>query len=157
MQLEGHDVLYVNDLVTPYSLGLGFMPDYDPVEWVRTLQELEQRTNWTRMVGAHGIPVAPRDALSQRRRYLEALMAAVRQAIDDGKRMDALYDSIELPQEFKDLRGYNTQLKRAAERIYHFYTMGVVAVGPRVHDEAPLNLGRLPTATAKHREGENRE
>ena len=124
MRLDGHDVLYVNDLVTPYSVGLGFMPDYDPAEWVRTLRELEADTNWARMVGAHGVAVAPREALSQRRRYLEALMAAVREGIDQGKRFDALYDSIELPQEFRQLRGYDSQLRRAAERIYHFYTMG---------------------------------
>ena len=124
MQVEGHDVLYVNDLVTPYSLGLGFMPDYDPVEWLRTLKELEADPNWARMVGAHGIPVAPREALSQRKRYLESLMTAVQQGIEDGKRLDALYDTIELPEEFRSIRGYDTQLKRAAERIYHYYTMG---------------------------------
>ena len=124
MQLEGHDVLYVNDLVTPFSVGLGFMPDYDPVEWVRTLKELEADPSWSRMVGAHGIPVAPKEALTQRRRYLEAVMTAVREGIAEGKRLDALYDSIELPEEFRGMRGYDTQLRRAAERIYHFYTMG---------------------------------
>jgi glyoxylase-like metal-dependent hydrolase (beta-lactamase superfamily II) len=124
MQSEGSDALYVSDLVTPYSLGLGFMPDYDPVEWIRTLKELEADPGWGKMVGAHGSAPAPRDALVQRRRYLEALMLAVRQGMDDGKRFDELYESIELPAEFREIRGYDAQLQRAVERIFHYYSMG---------------------------------
>lgn len=124
MQAEGSDALYVSDLVTPYSLGLGFMPDYDPVEWIRTLKELEADLGWEKLVGAHGIAPARRDALVQRRRYLEALMQAVREGMADGKRLDELYESIELPAEFREIRGYDTQLRRAAERIFHYYSMG---------------------------------
>lgn len=124
MQVEGTDVLYINDLVTPYSVGLGFMPDYDPGEWVRTLRELEAMDGWIQFVGGHGIPVAPKEAMAQRRRYLEALMQAVQDGIAQGQRLEALYDTIELPQEFREMRGYDTHIRRAAERIYHFYTMG---------------------------------
>ncbi len=124
MQVEGTDVLYINDLVTPYSVGLGFMPDYDPGEWVRTLKELEAMDGWTDFVDGHGIPVAPKEAMIQRRRYIEALMQAVRDGIAEGRRMDALYDTIELPEEFREMRGYEEHLRRAAERIYHYYTMG---------------------------------
>jgi glyoxylase-like metal-dependent hydrolase (beta-lactamase superfamily II) len=82
MQVDGTDVLYINDLVTPYSVGLGFMPD------------------------------------------MEALMQAVQDGIASGKRMEALYDTIELPEEFREMRGYETHLRRGAERIFHYYTMG---------------------------------
>ena len=124
MQVEGTDVLYINDLVTPYSVGLGFMPDYDPGEWLRTLKELEAMDGWTQFVGGHGIPVAPKEALSQRKRYMEALMAEVRAAIADGMRLEELYDTIELGEEFQQMRGYDTHIRRAAERIYHYYSMG---------------------------------
>lgn len=124
MQVDGTDVLYINDLVTPYSVGLGFMPDYDPGEWVRTLHELEARDDWTEFVGGHGIPIAPKEAMVQRRRYMEALMKAVRDGIANGQRLEELYDTIELPEEFREMRGYNTHIRRAAERIYHYYTMG---------------------------------
>ena len=124
MQVDGTDVLYINDLVTPYSVGLGFMPDYDPGEWLRTLKELEAMAGWTRFVGGHGIPFAPKEALTQRRRYMEALMQAVQDGIASGKRMEALYDTIELPEEFREMRGYETHLRRGAERIFHYYTMG---------------------------------
>jgi glyoxylase-like metal-dependent hydrolase (beta-lactamase superfamily II) len=124
MQVEGTDVLYINDLVTPYSVGLGFMPDYDPGEWLRTLKELEAMDGWTEFVGGHGIPVAPKEALSQRKRYMEALMAEVRAGIATGKRLEDLYDTIELGEEFREMRGYDTHIRRAAERIYHYYTMG---------------------------------
>ena len=70
------------------------------------------------------MPVAPREALSQRRRYLQALMTAVREGMEKGLRYEALYDSIQLPQEFRDMRGYDLQLRRGAERIFHYYNMG---------------------------------
>ena len=100
------------------------MPDYDPFQWLRTLREIEAREDWSRMVGAHGIAVAPREALVQRRRYLEAVIEAVQAGIAEGKRLDELYASIELAEEFRQMRGYEAQLPRAAERIYHALTMG---------------------------------
>jgi glyoxylase-like metal-dependent hydrolase (beta-lactamase superfamily II) len=123
MQLEGTDVLYVNDLVTPYSLGLGFMPDYNPKEWVRTLGELEARPDWQRMVGGHGIPFGGRDAVTQRKRFLQQLMAVVKPEFDKGRSADEIAATIELP-EFKAVRGYKEQIGRAVERIYHYYEMG---------------------------------
>jgi glyoxylase-like metal-dependent hydrolase (beta-lactamase superfamily II) len=123
MQLDGTDVLYVNDLVTPYSLGLGFMPDYDPTEWARTLRELEARTDWTRMVGGHGIAFGGRDAVTLRRKFLEQLMAAVKPEFDKGRSAEDISATIDLP-EFRDVRGYKEQIGRAAERIYHYYEMG---------------------------------
>lgn len=125
MQLDSTDVMIVGDLVTPYSVGLGFFPDYDPGEYIRTLREIEALSGWSRMVGNHGIPVAPKDALAQRRRYLEALMVAVRDAMEQGDlRFDDLYSSIELPEEFRQMRGYERQIRRAAERISYYYAMG---------------------------------
>jgi glyoxylase-like metal-dependent hydrolase (beta-lactamase superfamily II) len=123
MQLAGTDVLYINDLVTPYSLGLGFMPDYDPNEWARTLRELEARPDWARIVGGHGVPFGGRDAVTQRRRFIEQLMTAVKTQFDQGKSLDRIMADTDLP-EFRDVRGYKEQIGRAAERIYHYYEMG---------------------------------
>lgn len=123
MQLEGSDVLYVNDLVTPYSLGLGFMPDYDPKEWARTLREFEARPDWQRIVGGHGIPFGGRDAVIQRRKFLEQLMAYVEPLYARGIPMDEMIAKADLP-EFRDVRGYKEQIGRAVERIYHYYEMG---------------------------------
>ncbi len=125
MQLEGTDVLFVGDLVTPFSVGLGFFPDYFPTEYLRTLTELEELEGWIRLVGNHGIPVAPKEALSQRRRYLDTLMTQVKQAMDGGAvRADAILENINMPDEFREMRGFERQLPRAVERIYYYYTMG---------------------------------
>ncbi len=125
MQLDGTDVLFVGDLVTPYSVGLGFFPDYYPGDYLRTLTEIEALPGWSRMIGNHGIPVAPKEALVQRRRYLEALMDAVRLALERNELQgDALYQSIELPEEFRQMRGYRRNIARAAERIAYYYGMG---------------------------------
>ena len=123
MQLAGTDVLYVNDLVTPYSLGLGFMPDYDPKEWARTLAELEARPDWQRIVGGHGIPFGARDAVTQRRKFLEQLMAYVEPLYAKGTPMDEMIAKADFP-EFREVRGYKEQIGRAVERIYHYYEMG---------------------------------
>ena len=124
MQLEGTDVLFVSDLVTPFSVGLGTMPDYDPGEWVRTLKEIEAMDGWSRMVGNHGVPVAPKDALVQRRRYLEALMAAVKTGLDQGLSGDALVDFVDLDEEFRNMRGYERHKADAVRRISQWYEMG---------------------------------
>ncbi len=123
MQLAGTDVLYVNDLVTPYSLGLGFMPDYDPKEWARTLGELEARADWQRVVGGHGVPFGGRDAVTQRRKFLEQLMAYVGPAYAAGKSLDEIVAGADLP-DFHEVRGYKEQIARATERIYRYYEMG---------------------------------
>ncbi|MCB2106624.1 MAG: MBL fold metallo-hydrolase [Rhodobacteraceae bacterium] len=123
MQLDGTDVLYVNDLVTPYSLGLGMMPDYDPAEWLHTLRELEARPDWQRIVGGHGVPFGKRDAVTQRRHFIEQLMAAVKTEFDNGLNVEQMTAKIVLP-EFKDVRGYDQQIGRAIERAYRFYEMG---------------------------------
>ncbi len=125
MQPDNSDVLFVNDLVTPYSVGLGFMPDYYPDDYLRTLKEIEALDGWQRMTGNHGIPVAGRDALNQRRRYLEALMSAVKVAMArEDLQGEAMYDAIVLPEEFRNMRGYDRHIRRAAERMAYYYGMG---------------------------------
>jgi glyoxylase-like metal-dependent hydrolase (beta-lactamase superfamily II) len=99
------------------------MPDYDPGGWIETLRKLEARGDWARLVGGHGIPVAPRAAMTERRRFMEALMAAVKAGVDAGQSADEIARTIALP-EFTAVRGYDAQIGRAAERIYHYYTMG---------------------------------
>jgi glyoxylase-like metal-dependent hydrolase (beta-lactamase superfamily II) len=123
MQPEGSDVLFVSDLLTPYSLGLGFMPDYDPVEWLRTLSQIEARTDWQKVVGGHGVPFGGRDAVTLRRTFLEQLMVSVKAQMDQGRTLDEIISGTDLP-DFKDVRGYKEQIGRAAERIYHYYEMG---------------------------------
>ena len=76
------------------------------------------------MMGAHGIPIAPKEALVQRRRFLESLMTKVKKEMDAGYRREELYARIQLEEEFQNMRGYDLHIKRAAERIFHFYTMG---------------------------------
>jgi glyoxylase-like metal-dependent hydrolase (beta-lactamase superfamily II) len=125
MQPDNSDVLFVNDLVTPYSVGLGFMPDYYPDDYLRTLKEIEALDGWQRMTGNHGIPVAGRDALNQRRRYLEALMSAVKAAMARGDLQgEAMYEAVVLPEEFRNMRGYDRHIRRAAERMAYYYGMG---------------------------------
>ncbi len=51
-------------------------------------------------------------------------MTQVKKEMDAGYRREELYARIQLEEEFQNMRGYDLHIKRAAERIFHFYTMG---------------------------------
>ena len=124
MQRQGTPILFVGDLVTPFSVGLGMMPDYYPGEWIRTLTELEALDGWDQMIGNHGVPIAPKAALVQRRDYLKALLDYVSKAHSRGLRAPQMIEEIDLPDEIEAMRGYDLQIARAVERMYYFVDMG---------------------------------
>jgi len=124
MQRRGTPILYVNDLVTPYSVGLGMMPDYYPGEWIRTLNELEAMDGWDQMIGGHGAVIAPKAALVERRDYLKALYEYVKDAHERGLRPAEMAEQIDLPDDIEAMRGYDTQIGRAVERMFYYVDMG---------------------------------
>ena len=75
------------------------------------------------MVGGHGVPVAPRSAVTVRREYQEALMRAVKAEIDKGTPFNDIPGNIDLP-EFSHLQFYDALLARNAQRILIYYTIG---------------------------------
>jgi glyoxylase-like metal-dependent hydrolase (beta-lactamase superfamily II) len=125
MRIPEQKALFMVDLVSPggVSGGTGWMNDYYPVDYIRSLREIEDTVDFDVMIGGHGAPIAPKAAVTERRRYLEALMAAVKAEIDNGTPRDQLLDTIDLP-EFRHLRNYDTHMKRNAERMRMYYAIG---------------------------------
>lgn len=117
-------ILFIVDLVTPGSVSGagGIMRTFYPLEYVRTLREIEA-LKFKRMIGGHGPPIASRDAVTERREYMEALMIAVRQHLIDGTPYDEISSRVDLP-EFAHLKGYDQYLKFNAERMLTFYVGG---------------------------------
>lgn len=115
-------MIFLVDLVTPGYIGLGYLPDYDPPEYIRSLKEIEA-LDFDEMVGGHGPARAPKSAVTERRRWLETIMAAVKRELDAGTPRGEIAAKLDFP-EFKHLAGYEGELPRYVDRVVSFYNMG---------------------------------
>jgi glyoxylase-like metal-dependent hydrolase (beta-lactamase superfamily II) len=120
--VENGKYLFVVDLATPGGAPLSYMPDYSPHHWLRTMRELEA-LNFTTMIPGHGVPLADKSALTERRTFLEALMAAVKKEMDAGTPANEIPDKVKLPQ-YAYLRGYEQNLRDNVRRIQTYYAIG---------------------------------
>ena len=75
------------------------------------------------MIASHGPAISDRSTVTERRRYLEALMLAVRTELETGTPYNQILDRIDLP-EFSYLKGYDQFLRRNAERVLDYYVSG---------------------------------
>ena len=124
MRIPEINAIFLVDLVTAYGVsgGSGWMNDFYPTDWIRSLKEIEA-LDFDFMIGGHGPPRAPRWAVTERREYLEALMAAVKFEMDNGTPPGDIPGAIRLPK-FQHLYNYDRLLAVNAERIRAFYILG---------------------------------
>jgi glyoxylase-like metal-dependent hydrolase (beta-lactamase superfamily II) len=122
MRPDGERNVFIVDLATAGGMPLPNMPDYDVVEWIRSLRQIEAM-DFDGMVGGHGVPVAPKSAVTERRAYLEALMAAVKHELDAGTPVAEIPRRVKLP-EFAHLRNYEEFLPGNVQRVLSYYGMG---------------------------------
>jgi glyoxylase-like metal-dependent hydrolase (beta-lactamase superfamily II) len=125
MQPDGSDVPFINDLATAGGTPLPGMSDYSLHNWIRSLRELES-WDFEQYVGGHGIPLAPKAALTERRTYLEALMQAVKSQLDAGtpeREIPAIVIEALRPQ-FGHLRNFDAWAPGNARRVITYYGMG---------------------------------
>lgn len=122
MQPDPGDYLFVVDLVTAGGAPLGFMPDYAPHHYLRTLKEIEA-IDYRAMIGGHGALLSHPSAITERRMYLEQLMAATRVAMASGGNPFELHKIIRVPA-FAHLRGYESRVEDNARRMLAFYGIG---------------------------------
>lgn len=122
MRVKGSKVLFVNDLVTPYYTGFGTMPDYDPGGLLNTLAEMD-KLGAERLIGGHGVPIAPASQIAEQHAFLDTLLTGVKQALDNRTPRPDILTSIDLS-DFDHLEGMEDQLPRFVERILFYHTMG---------------------------------
>jgi glyoxylase-like metal-dependent hydrolase (beta-lactamase superfamily II) len=120
--VEDGKYMFVVDLMTPGGAPLDYMPDYAPLQWISSLKALEAM-NFSVIIPGHGVPLADKSALTERRTYLEALMAAVKAETDAGTPINLVPDKVKLPQ-FAYLRGYDRNLRDNVRRMQTFYGIG---------------------------------
>jgi len=119
------NVPFIVDLGTAGGMPLPFIADYSLHNWVRSLREFE---GWSfeQYVGGHGIALAPKSRLTERRQYLEALMTETRRELDAGTPPDQIPDVVagRLRERFAHLRGFNGIVRDNVRRTITYYGMG---------------------------------
>lgn len=125
MKPDHADIPFIVDLATAGGMPLPFIADYSLHNWVRSLRELEG-WSFTEYVGGHGIPIAPKSRITERREYLEALMTETRRELDAGTPLEQIPDRVaaRLQGRFAHLRGFNGIVRDNVRRTITYYGMG---------------------------------
>lgn len=119
------NVPFIVDLASPGGMPLPMIPDYSLHNWVRSLRELES-WDFAQYVGGHGIPLADKWRLGERREYVEALMAETKMEMDAGTPLEQIPDVVagRLRGRFEHLRGFNAIVKDNVRRAMAYWGMG---------------------------------
>lgn len=119
------NIPFIVDLATAGGMPLPFIADYSLHNWVRSLRELET-WSFKEYVGGHGIPLAPKSRIAERREYLEALMGETRRELDAGTPLEQIPDRVaaRLQTRFAHLRGFNGIVRDNVRRTITYYGMG---------------------------------
>lgn len=125
MQPSDTSMLFIVDLVSPYGVpgAMGLMNDYYINGWIRSLREIEAMPNWQTIISGHGPVKMPKNAVTERRQYLEALATYVGEEMTKGTPRPNIFANLELPK-FRHLRDYNPHLQRNAERVGAYFAIG---------------------------------
>lgn len=119
------NVPFIVDLGTAGGMPLPFIADYSLHNWARSLRELES-WDFESYVGGHGIAIAPKSRLTERREYIEGLMRETRRELDAGTPLDRIPDIVaaRLQTKFAHLRGFNAIVRDNVRRTITYYGMG---------------------------------
>lgn len=119
------NVPFIVDLGTAGGMPLPYIADYSLHNWVCSLRELES-WDFESYVGGHGIPIAPKNRLTERREYVEGLMRETRRELDAGTPLDRIPDIVaaRLQTKFAHLRGFNAIVRDNVRRTITYYGMG---------------------------------
>ena len=119
------NIPFIVDLASAGGMPLSYMPDYSLHNWVRSLRELEG-WSFAQFTGGHGVPLADKSRLSERREYLEALMSETKRELDANTAISAIPDIVaeRLRERFQSLRSFNENVRDNVRRTITYYGMG---------------------------------
>jgi glyoxylase-like metal-dependent hydrolase (beta-lactamase superfamily II) len=122
IRLPKEKILVAVDIVGYKRTAFRTMPDYWPVEWIASLNEID-KLDFERVIPGHGAPVVPREAVRLTREYLEDLMAAVQTAMKETHDPEKLKQTVKLPK-YQDWANYEVALPLNIERVWAHYELG---------------------------------
>ena len=123
MLLPRQKLLFVVDIGGAKSLPYRNLPDTDIGGAIRVLKALEALPGYERVIPGHGPPTTPRSVISLNRRYLEDLVAAVKEAVGKGFSLERALREVKLAQ-YRDLSNYGSWLPLNIGRIYRYVRDG---------------------------------
>ena len=120
---EGRYVFLV-DLVSPGAVPWSIVPDTDFIGTILSLEYLE-RLNFELMIPGHGVPIAPKSALVERRLYLTALMNAVEVQLAAGYDPASFMTNVKTEmQPWAYMRGFDVFIEDNIKAMLHFVALG---------------------------------
>ena len=124
MLLKNGKYLFLVDVVSPGAVPWGIIPDTDFHGTVQTLLHLE-RLDFEMVIPGHGVPIAPRSALVERRLYVSDLINAVEAELaEDGFQQD-FYENVEAKmQKWSHMRGFDWQFRMNLETMLYYIGIG---------------------------------
>jgi glyoxylase-like metal-dependent hydrolase (beta-lactamase superfamily II) len=125
MTPDNVNIPFIVDLASAGGMPQGTMPDYSLHNWVRTLRELES-WDFQQYVGGHGVPLADKSRLTERREYLEALMQETKKEMDAGTAIAQIPDIVagRLRDRYFQLRGFDSNVRDNVRRTMTYYGIG---------------------------------
>lgn len=121
--LRGGRYLFLVDLVSPGAIPWGPAPDADFIGTVQTLEQLEM-LDFEAIIPGHGVPLAPKSALVERRLYLTDLMSVVQAELEAGYSED-FYDNIDRNMaHWSYMRGFDMHFKENVTTMLYYLGIG---------------------------------
>ncbi len=114
--LPEEKIIFIVDIVTPKRLAFTIMPDFSPMEWERTLIEVEKLDFDTAMFG-HKRALGPALEVKEVREYLQDLRAEIFSMMQEGVNPFMIPSTLELPK-YQDWEFYDEWLEMNAWRIF---------------------------------------
>ena len=109
------NTIFTADLVVPNRVGFGNLPDFMPMEWERTLVEI-QELEYDTVMFTHGASFGSPSAVVDQLQYLQDLRGAIFAEFEKGTDFLEIPNVIELPQ-YADWEGYDDWLHLNAWRF----------------------------------------
>ena len=109
------NVIFTADLVVPNRVGFGNLPDFFPMEWERTLAEM-QELEFDTVMFTHNTPFGPASSVGDQLQFLQDLRAGIFAELQAGTDFLAVPEALELPQ-YADWDGYDEWLSLNAWRV----------------------------------------
>jgi len=119
------DYMFIVDIVTPGGTPGSNMADSQPHTYLKALEALDALP-FEAVISGHGPILAHHSAVTERRRYLETLMAAVKAEFEAGRRTGPEFDANVRAklEDFEHLSNFEAWAPGNIERIRTFYTIG---------------------------------
>lgn len=117
--LPQHKLLFAVDFIPVDTVAYRALPDAFPDEWIESLKRVE-RLDFETLVPGHG-KIGRKEHVQMFRGYLEALTAAVREALKKGLSLEETKQTVRLPK-YEQWQRYADWFPENVEGAYRYFS-----------------------------------